>query len=45
VDDFIDAFNSSPELDIHLPKSTEEWLTINAGWKKKSSNEIIAGCV
>ena len=36
VDDFINAVNTSPELDIHLPKSSEEWLAINAEWKKKA---------
>ena len=45
VDDFIDAVNSAPELDIHLPQTTAEWLEINEGFKRKSTNEIIAGCV
>jgi hypothetical protein len=45
VDDFIDAVNAAPELDINLPLSMEEWLSINEQWKKKSTNEIIAGCV
>jgi hypothetical protein len=36
VGDFIDDVNTSPELDIHLPKSSEEWLAINAEWKKKA---------
>lgn len=45
VDDFIDAVNSAPELDIYLPQTTEEWQRINYGFTKKSTNEIIAGCV
>ena len=45
VDDFIDAANAAPKLDINLPLSIEEWLSINEEWKKKSTNEIIAGCV
>jgi hypothetical protein len=45
VDDFIDAVNAAPEFDINLPLSIEEWLSINEEWKKKSTNEIIAGCV
>ena len=45
VDDFIDAVNAAPEVDINLMLSIEEWLSINVEWKKKSTNEIIAGCV
>ncbi len=45
VDDFIDAVNTTPELDLHLPQSQEEWMGVNAGWRKKSTNKIIAGCV
>ena len=45
VDDFIDAVNSAPELDIHLPQTTDEWQRINYGFTKKSTNEIISGCV
>ena len=44
-DDFIDAVNYASALDIIAPQTEEGWLCINAEWKKKSSNEIIAGCV
>ena len=44
-DDFIDAVNSAPALDIIAPQTEEEWLRMNAEWKRKSTNEIIAGCV
>ena len=45
IDDFIGAVNAAPELDIKLLQSVEEWVKLNQDWKKKSSNEIIAGCV
>ena len=45
VDDFIDAVNAAPELDINQPLSIEEWLSINEEWKEKNTNDIIAGCV
>jgi len=45
VDDFIDAVNCAPELDIHLPQTLEDWKEINEGFKRKSTNEIIGGCV
>lgn len=45
VDDFIDAVNCAPELDIHLPQTMADWYEINEGFKRKSTHEIIAGCV
>ncbi len=46
IDDFIDAVNLAPELDISLPRSAEEWKTINDGWRKRSSiPHIYHGCV
>jgi hypothetical protein len=44
-DDFIDAVNAAPELDIHMPQSQSEWEQLNREWRNKSTNEIIAGCV
>jgi hypothetical protein len=29
VDDFIDAVNSAPELDIKFPQSVDEWRAVN----------------
>jgi hypothetical protein len=45
TDDFIDAVNSAPELDIRLPQTVEEWRHINAGFTRKSSDRLIDGCV
>ena len=45
VDDFNDAVNMAPELDIHLPQSPEGWSALNSEWTQKSSYEIFAGCV
>ena len=45
ANDFIDAVNAAPEFDICMPKTDDEWDEINSGFKKKSTNEIIAGCV
>ena len=45
VDDFVDAVNLAPELNIDLPTTPEEWEEIYEQYKMKSSNEIIAGCV
>ena len=44
VNDFIDAVNTAPELDINLPKRKEQWVAINVGLKMKSTNEIISRC-
>jgi len=44
-DDFVDAVNSHPELDINFPKSAEEWREVNDGFKAKSSDNIMEGCV
>ena len=45
ADDYIDAVNAAPEFDICMPKTDDEWEAINRGFKGKSTNEIIAGCV
>ena len=45
VDAFIDAVNAAPEFDICMPKTDDEWDEINHGFKAKSTNEIITGCV
>ena len=44
-DDFVDAVNSHPELAINFPKSAEEWREVNNGFKAKSSDNIMEGCV
>ena len=41
----IDAVNSAPELDIHLPETEEQWQRIKHGFTNKSSDGIISGCV
>jgi hypothetical protein len=45
VDDFVDAVNLAPELNIDLPTTPEEWEEIYEQYKMKSSSEIMAGCV
>ena len=42
---FIDAVNAAPKLDINMPRSKEKLGAFNAGFKMKSTNEIISGCV
>ena len=44
-DDFIDAVNAAPELDIKMPHSHDEWDRINAGFTRKSHDKIIPGCI
>lgn len=41
---FFDPVNAAPELDDCMWKTEEEWHMINHGFKRKSTNEIIAGC-
>ena len=43
--DFVNAVNTAPELAIEMPSTPEEWNTIYNNYKKKSTNEIMAGCV
>ncbi len=42
IDEFIDFVYHAPELDIHLPQAAIEWSILNAQWKQKSTNDIIA---
>ena len=44
-DDLVDAVNSHPDLDINFPNSPEEWREVNDGFKAKSSDQIMEGCV
>ncbi len=45
LDDFINAVNSTPELDINFPNSPEGWKEVNDGFTAKSSDGIMQGCV
>jgi len=45
LNDFIDAVNMAPELAINMPETPEQWDAICEGYKRKSTNEIMAGCV
>lgn len=46
IDDFIDAVNTAPELDICFPTSPEEWNRVREGWQSRSSlPQIYHGCV
>jgi hypothetical protein len=45
VDDFIDAVNSAPELDIKFPQNPDEWRAVNEGFRKRSFNDIMGGAV
>ena len=44
-DDFVNAINQHPELDIKQPQSHEEWVEVNKGFTSKSSDGIMNGCV
>ena len=44
-DDFVDAVNSCPELNIKFPTTAEEWKEVNDGFTVKSSDGIMQGCV
>ena len=44
-DDFIDAVNDAPELDINFPQTLEGWQRVNDGFRRKSSNQILHVCV
>ncbi|KAL7456503.1 hypothetical protein ACHAWC_008001 [Mediolabrus comicus] len=37
VDDFINAVNTCPELDIKFPSSAAEWEEVRQGWQARSS--------
>ena len=37
VDDFINAVNTAPELDIKIPSSAAEWEEVRKGWQSRSS--------
>lgn len=45
VDDSIDAVNETDELAIRFPSTDDEWRIVNDGFRRKSSNNIITGCV
>ena len=42
---FLDAVNSAPELDIKMPNTAEEWNALYHEYRRKSNNELMAGCV
>jgi len=42
---FLDAVNSAQELDIKMPSTSEEWNEIYHESRRKSTHEIMAGCV
>ena len=44
-DDFVEAVNLAPELDIVMPQTPQEWDIVYNQYKSKSTNEIMAGCV
>ena len=44
-DDFVNAVNAAPELDIKFPISSESWKEVNDGFTAKSSDGIMQGCV
>lgn len=43
--DFVNAVNTTPELDINFPNSPEEWKAVNDGFTAKSSDGVMQGCV
>jgi hypothetical protein len=44
-DDFVNAVNTCPDLDINFPQSAAEWKLVNAEFSAKSSDGIMQGCV
>jgi len=44
VDDFIDAVNTTPELDLQVPETPAEWADVTAGFRAKSSEGLIDKC-
>ena len=45
-DDFVNAVNACPELDvINFPTTAAEWKQVNDGFTAKSSDGIMQGCV
>lgn len=44
-DNFVDAINTCPDLDINFPQSPAEWKEVNDGFSAKSSDGIMQGCV
>ena len=45
IDKFIEAVNESPDLDIKMPSTAEEWESIRRGFSSRSSNNLMQGCV
>jgi hypothetical protein len=45
VDDFIDAVNSAPELDINLPQNADEWRAVNEAFRRRSFFDTMSGTV
>jgi hypothetical protein len=45
VDDFIDAVNSAPHLDINFPQNADEWRAVNEGFRRRSFNDTMGGTV
>ncbi|KAL3800774.1 LOW QUALITY PROTEIN: hypothetical protein ACHAWO_000635 [Cyclotella atomus] len=45
VDDFIDAVNSAPELDINFRQNADEWRAVNEGFRRRSFNDTMSGTV
>jgi hypothetical protein len=45
LDDFVNAVNATPELDIKFPDSPEGWKEVNNGFTAKSSDGIMQRCV
>ena len=42
---FLNSVSSLPDLEIKMPKSPEDWDSIYKSFKRKSTPEIMAGCV
>ena len=45
VDNFIEAVNSAPELNLKFPQSAAEWRAVNEGFCRQSYNDIMGGAV
>ena len=43
-DDFIDAVNVVPELEIKAPQNDSEWRAVNEGFAQRSTHRTMGGC-
>ncbi|KAL7554114.1 hypothetical protein ACHAWF_017515 [Thalassiosira exigua] len=45
VNNFVNAVNSAPELNISFPSNDAEWEEVRREWAAKSTDQLLHGCV